>query len=248
MTALFPGFLKRAIYRWFFKYRIGRNVRIGIAFLDCESLEIEDETRIGHGTVFWRCARTKIGSNVVIGPFNLFRGGTRIELGDWSMVLRMNVINAIPDHDCTNEPDSSFLVGYGSVITAEHRIDFTDRVQIGRRSILGGRNSSIWTHNRREGHPVTIGDYAYVGSEIRMAPGASVPDYCIVGIGSVITRSITEPYSLIAGVPARRVRDLDDDDRELVFGKTRKDLPDEDLSNMQDSISDESVKDKPKSS
>ncbi|MBK9316899.1 MAG: hypothetical protein IPM55_22035 [Acidobacteria bacterium] len=143
------------------------------------------------------------------------------------MVLRLNVINAIPDHDCTNEPDSSFLVGYGSVITAEHRIDFTDRVSIGRRSILGGRNSSIWTHNRREGHPVTIGDYAYVGSEIRMAPGASVPDCCIVGIGAVVTRPIEEPWSLIAGVPAKRVRELDDDDRELVFGKTRKDLPDE---------------------
>lgn len=226
LTALLPGFLKRPVYRWFFGYRIGRKARIGIAYLDCDSLEIGDDTRIGHAAVFWRCGETKIGSHVVIGPLNLFRGGRRILLDDWSMVLRLNVINAIPDHDCTNEPDSSFLVGWGSVITAEHRIDFTDRVSIGRESILGGRNSSIWTHNRREGRPVTIGDHAYVGSEIRMAPGASVPDCCIVGIGSVITRPITEPNSLIAGVPAKRVRDLDDDDRELVFGKTRKDLPD----------------------
>ena len=227
LTALLPGFLKRPVYRWCFGYRIGKNVRIGIAYLDCAQMEIGDDTRIGHGVVFWRCGRVRLGSHVVIGPLNLFRGGTRIELDDYAMVLRLNVINAIPDHDCTNEPDSSFLVGYGSVITAEHRIDFTGRVSIGRGSILGGRNSSIWTHNRREGRPVTIGDYAYVGSEIRMAPGASVPDYCIVGIGSVVTRPIDEPYSLIAGVPAKRVRELDDDDRELVFGKTRKDLPDE---------------------
>lgn len=227
MTALLPGGLKRAAYRWLFGYRIGRNVRIGMALLDCQSLTIGDDTSIGHGVVFWRCGKFQVGQHVIIGPLNLFRGGVRLTLEDYALVMRLNVINAIPDNDCTNEPDSTFELGFGSVITAEHRIDFTDRVSIGRRSILGGRNSSIWTHNRRAGVAVEIGDYCYVGSEIRMAPGARVPDCSIVGLGAVITKPLAEPYSLYAGVPAKRKRALDDDDLELIFGKTRPDLPDE---------------------
>lgn len=232
LTALLPGFLKRAIYQYGFGYRIGRNVRIGIAFLDCRNLTIDDGASISHGVVLWRCGNFQIGKHVSIGPINLFRGGDTLTLEDYATVLRLNVINAISDNDCTNQPDSTFYLGYGSVITAEHRIDFTDRVSIGKRSILGGRNSSIWTHNRRSGVTVEIGDYCYVGSEIRMAPGARVPDCCIVGLGTVITKPLNDPFSLIAGVPARRQRALNEEDCELIFGKTRPDLPDEPVPRM----------------
>ena len=132
LTALLPGFLKRPVYRWCFGYRIGRGVRIGLALLDCSNLTVEEGARISHGAVFLKCGRVYIGKNAVIGMLNLFRGGENIRLDDYSMVIRMNVINAIPDNDCTNDPDSSFYLGYGSVVTAEHRIDFTDRVSIGR--------------------------------------------------------------------------------------------------------------------
>lgn len=227
LLAVMPGPLKRLGYKWFFGYRIGRRVRIGIVFLDCVHLTIEDDAKISHGVAFLRCGEVHIGEHASIGPLNLFRGGERIHLGDYSLVLRLNVINAIPDHDCVNDPDSSFYLGYGSVVTAEHRIDFTARVSIGRCSIFGGRNSSIWTHNRRDGLPVEIGDYCYVGSEIRMAPGTRIPDCCIVGLGSVVTHRLGESYSLIAGVPAKSQRSLTADDYELIFGKTRRDLPDE---------------------
>jgi acetyltransferase-like isoleucine patch superfamily enzyme len=227
VTALLPNFLKRTVYRRIFGFRIGSGVRIGLACLDCVKLTIGDNSTIAHGAVFLRCGDVAIGSNVRIGPANLFRGGDHLELGDYSQVLRLNVINAIPDNDASNQPDSSFYLGYGSIITSEHRIDFTDRVRIGRRSILGGRNSSLWTHNRKAGYGIEIGDYCYVGSEIRMAPGSRIPDCCIVGIGSVVTKPLTRGYSLIAGVPARTIRGLDTDDLELIFGKTRPDLPDE---------------------
>jgi acetyltransferase-like isoleucine patch superfamily enzyme len=226
-TALLPNLLKRPIYRICFGYTIGRNVRIGVAFLDCAKFSIDDDARIAHGVAFLRCGDVRIGKHAVIGLLNLFRGGERIELGDYSLVIRQNIINAIPDNDCTNNPAPSFYLGYGSVVTAEHRIDFTDRVTIGRCSIFGGRNSTIWTHNRRTGKPVEIGNYCYVGSEIRMAPGAKIPDCCIVGLGSVVTGAHEESYCLIAGVPAKKRRKLTADDYELIFGKTRSDLPDQ---------------------
>jgi acetyltransferase-like isoleucine patch superfamily enzyme len=227
VTAILPGILKRPVYRICFGYQIGDNVKIGLAFLDCAKLAIADHARISHGVAFLRCGDVEIGKHAIIGLLNLFRGGDRISLGDYSLVIRQNIINAIPDNDCTNNPDPSFYLGYGSVVTAEHRIDFTDRVSIGRCSIFGGRNSTIWTHNRRTGKPVEIGNHCYIGSEIRMAPGAKIPDCCIVGLGSVVTNAHSESYSLFAGVPAKKRRILTSDDYELIFGKTRNDLPDQ---------------------
>lgn len=227
-TALIPfQGPKRLAYRLVFGYEIARTARIGLAYLDCKNLRVGENTRIAHGAVFLHCGDVAIGQNVLIGPANLFRGGELLELEDYSQVMRLNVINAIPDNDCVNAPDSRFKLGYGSVITAEHRIDFTDKVTIGRCSTFGGRNSSIWTHNRRSGLPVTIGDYCYIGSEIRMAPGTTVPDCSIVGIGSVLAKPISESWSLIAGVPAKRRRAIKNEDAELLFGKTRPDLPDQ---------------------
>jgi acetyltransferase-like isoleucine patch superfamily enzyme len=227
LAAPLPGFAKKLIYRYGYGYQIGRDVKLGVCFLDCTELRIADHARIGHGVALVRCGSVDIGAHADIGPLNLVRGGERVRLGDYAQILRQNVINAIPDHDCTNHPDSTFDLGYGAIVTAEHRIDFTDRVTIGRCTIFGGRNSSIWTHNRRTGSPVEIGSYCYIGSEIRMAPGARVPDCSVVGMGAVVTSAQAETFSLYAGVPARRVRALAPDDHELIFGKTRKDLPDQ---------------------
>jgi carbonic anhydrase/acetyltransferase-like protein (isoleucine patch superfamily) len=110
---------------------------------------------------------------------------------------------------------------------ASHKVDFTDRVEFGKRVILGGRNSSIWTHNRQSTQPVKIGEKTYLGSEIRVAPGGSIPAKCIVGMGSVVTNSFEKEYMLIAGVPAKELKELDEAGRLLTEKKTRNDLPDD---------------------
>jgi serine acetyltransferase len=166
-------------------------------------------------------------NHVRIGHLNIIRGGDEVRLGQYSEIIRMNEINSIPDPDVVNETDPRFLLGDGSIITAGHKVDFTDRVDIGRRTILGGRNSSLWTHNRQRTRPIKIGSFTYIGSEIRVAPGGSVPSRCIVGIGSVITTELTEEGYLIAGVPAKAIKELDDTDKFLIQRKTRPDLPEE---------------------
>jgi acetyltransferase-like isoleucine patch superfamily enzyme len=126
-----------------------------------------------------------------------------------------------------NPVEPRLFLGAGSIVTTGHKIDFTDRVSIGRRTIIGGRNSSLWTHNRQRTRPIDIGEFAYVGSEIRMAPGSSVPSRCIVGIGSVITGKIEAEEWLIAGVPAKPIKELSSEDRFLIERRTRPDLPDD---------------------
>jgi acetyltransferase-like isoleucine patch superfamily enzyme len=227
VIALLPSFLKRAAYRAFFGYRIGKRVRIGLSIIDAGKCEIQDDVRIGHLNVFTRVKVLSIGDHARVGHLNVFRGGDEISLGRYAEVIRLNEINSIPDPEVVNPVEPRFLLGDGSIITAGHKIDFTDRVSIGKRTILGGRNSSLWTHNRQRTMPIEIGDFAYIGSEIRVAPGGAIPSRCIVGIGAVITKPLQDEQFLIGGVPAKAIRPLSEEDQFLITRKTRRDLPDE---------------------
>jgi len=227
MAGILPGFLKIPVFRLVFGYRIGRGVRIGVSLVDAREVDLGDGTRIGHFNAILRVGRVETGRHARIGTLNLIRGGERVRIGDYASVMRFNVLNAIPDHDCTTEPVSRLEIGAGAVVVSGHRVDFTDTITLGQNVIVGGRNSSLWTHNRQETAPITIGDFCYLGSEVRLAPGASLPDECILGIGSVLTSQITESRSLVAGVPARVVRPLSEKDLAHVHRKTRGDIPDD---------------------
>ena len=227
VCAVLPSFLKRPIYRLCFGYTIGKRVRIGISIIDAGTCRIDDDVQMGHFNVVTRVQKITIKDHARIGHLNIIRGGEEVSLGRYCEIIRMNEINSIPDPDVVNKIDPVFHLGDGSIVTTGHKIDFTDRVEIGRRVILGGRNSSIWTHNRQRTLPITIGSLVYMGSEIRMAPGSAVPARSIVGIGSVITAALTEEGKLIAGVPAKTIKELSQEDQFLIERKTRPDLPDD---------------------
>ena len=227
LIALFPSFIKRSLYRFLFGYKIGQRVKIGFSILDIKQCIIDNDVSIGHFNLFIKVNKISIGNFAKVGHLNIIRGGDNIELGDYSTILRFNEINAIRNPRAVNEVDSTFILGPGSILAASHKIDFTDKVELGKCVILGGRNSSLWTHNREETKPILIGDYSYIGSEIRVAPGAEIPSNCIVGMGAVITKKFTEEYFLIGGVPAQKVKPLDDDGKALLRYKTRPDLPDD---------------------
>lgn len=227
IVAFFPLPLKRVTYRHLLGYRIGKNVTIGLSIIDAADCVIEDSVTIGHFNLVIGVKKLVVGDHVKIGHLNIIRGGDEVNLGRYSEIMRRNEINSIPEPEIVNVADPRFFLGEGSIITAEHKIDFTDRVRIGRRSILGGRNSSLWTHNRQRTMPIEIGSLAYIGSEIRVAPGGTIPSRCIVGIGSVITAELAEEGYLFAGVPAKPVKELTEEDRFLIERKTRQDLPDD---------------------
>jgi putative colanic acid biosynthesis acetyltransferase WcaF len=77
------------------------------------------------------------------------------------------------------------LSSHVSVYTRQHDIDSPDFAEIG--------------------GPVEIGDYAYIGSHAIVLPGVTIGRGGVVGAGSVVTKDV-EPYTLVAGVPARFVR------------------------------------------
>ena len=222
-----PMPVARLCYRWFFGYKIGKRVRIGFSIIDAGHCEIGDDVKIGHFNIFSGTTDLFIGDHTRIGVLNIFRGGNSIQIGKYCEVLRLNEFNSIPEPETVNVADPTFVLGDGCMIGASHKIDFTDRVEFGNSVILGGRNSSVWTHNRQMTMPVSIGDHSYLGSEIRIAPGGSVAANCVVGIGAVITKQLKKEYQLVAGVPAHEVKELGEEGRFLVERKTRNDLPDD---------------------
>ena len=76
---------------------------------------------------------------------------------------------------------------------------------------MAGIGSQIWTHgslHTKTGKKldVKLGNGIYIGSGCCIAPGVSIKDDCLIGLGSVITTSFDTENCLIAGNPAKLVK------------------------------------------
>lgn len=224
VVALLPRPVKLFVYRAVFKYRIGARVRIGFSILDVAECDIADDVQIGHGNLITRVDHLTLGDHARIGHLNIIRGGKEVTIKRYADILRLNEINSILDPRVDRPVDPRFVLGTGSTITTGHKVDFTDRVDIGRMTVLGGRHSSLWTHARQQTGPITIGEWNYLGSEIRVAPGTSIGSRCIVGMGAVVVSSFPDA-TVIGGVPAKAIREVEERDRPLLEWQPRPDLP-----------------------
>lgn len=56
------------------------------------------------------------------------------------------------------------------------------------------------------GGPVIIGDRAWIGFRALILPGVTVGEGAVVGAGAVVAHDV-DPYSIVAGIPARKVGD-----------------------------------------
>jgi acetyltransferase-like isoleucine patch superfamily enzyme len=226
--ALLPSPLKVLIYRHLFGYRIGQKTTIGCSlFVGVAGCDIGNDVTIGHFNVFFSVEQVRVGDHGRIGWLNLFRGGKLVELGAYTTILRRNVMNSIIDPDAANPTTPELILGEGVVITTGHWLDFTDQIQVGPHTIIGGRNSSLWTHNRDRTRPILLGHHCYLGSEIRIAPGVQLAACSIVALGSVLLKSVAQTGCVISGNPAIMSRPLEKRDWTLISRKTRRDIPDE---------------------
>lgn len=91
---------------------------------------------------------------------------------------------------------SSYLAAIGSRHTVHYPSTFA--VSRGPYAFLGQAADEVGD--------IVIGNDVWVGARVVVLPGVHIADGCVVGAGSVVTSSLSEPYGIYAGNPARLLR------------------------------------------
>ena len=143
--------------------------------------------------------------------FALRRAGLRIG-------LRSGILGPI-DFTGAGDIRELFSVGEDTFISGPLHVDLGAEVRIGSRVQLGHHvvlltiNHDMGPSSARCGPqvmaPITIGDGVWIASRVTILPGVTIGDGAVVASGAVVSRDV-EPNTLVAGVPARVVRVLDD--------------------------------------
>lgn len=56
--------------------------------------------------------------------------------------------------------------------------------------------------------PIKIGKFCWLGKGANILPAVQLGDFTIVGAGAIVTHSFPEGYCVIAGNPARKIKEL----------------------------------------
>lgn len=111
---------------------------------------------------------------------------------------------------------NSISIGNNSLIGPDCRLILGAEIKIGN-DVQIGPNTTILTGNhvfsdpnipfRLQGsthHPVTIEDDVWIAANVTILPGVIIGRSSVVGAGAVVTKDV-EPYSIVAGNPARTI-------------------------------------------
>ena len=148
----------------------------------------------------------RLGSGVHVAPTAVVIGDVEIgrDSSVWFHTVIRGDVHRIRIGERTNVQDGCVLHVTGGV----HPLFIGNDVSIGHRAVV---------------HGCTLSDRVLVGIGAVVLDGARIGEESIVGAGAVVTEGAAfPPRSLLLGVPARRVRDLTDEDLARVL-RTRDD-------------------------
>lgn len=116
----------------------------------------------------------------------------------WMNAVLRGDVNSIRVGSCSNVQDCSVLHGQRNL----YSVTVGDWVTI-------GHNATV--------HGCTVEDMCVIGMGARVLNGSRIGEGSIIAAGSVVAeRTIVPPRTLWAGVPAKRRREITDEDRELI--------------------------------
>jgi acetyltransferase-like isoleucine patch superfamily enzyme len=142
----------------------------------------------------------------ISGAIVLEAAGARVVIGDRTHVGGGSLLDAA---DAIVVGDD-VLVAFGALIIDHdsHSLDFAQRSSDVADWIKGRKD---WTHVARSA--VHIEDKVWVGTRAMVLKGVRLGEGCVVAAGAVVTQDVA-PWTLVAGVPARVVRELPRVDRD----------------------------------
>lgn len=97
----------------------------------------------------------------------------------------------------------------GCYITGRGGLAIGDYTQIGPNVVIVTANHDIYDLRKHFEAPVKIGRYCWLGAGSKIMPGVELGDFTVVAAGAVVTRSFPEGFCVLAGVPAKSVKQID---------------------------------------
>lgn len=156
-------------------------------------------------------SRLQLGERARIGPFNVVRNVSLLAMDSHSEIGQWNWISAAPFllEGADSLLAGNFKLGSHSSITSRHYFDASGGIDVEEFVTIAGVRSVFMSHgiDVQDGvldvAPISVRRYSMVGGSCSFVLGATVPEYSVVAMGSVVTAGLTEPDSLYAGVPAK---------------------------------------------
>jgi acetyltransferase-like isoleucine patch superfamily enzyme len=115
--------------------------------------------------------------------------------------------------DCTR----GLKMGAKSVINENCRLDPRGGIAIGSNVSISGETIILTADHDPDSEmfvgrhkPVTILDRAWIGTRALILPGVSIGEGAVVAAGTVVTKNVA-PYTIVAGVPAKVIRQRSND-------------------------------------
>lgn len=195
-----PWRMRRRLLVWRYHWHIDPSAHIGMSIILAKEVELCRNSRILSFVLCRRIDRLYLGEDAGIASLTFITGYPTGENSAFSH---------LSDRHC------ELVLERSSGITSRHYVDCNGGIYVGAFTTIAGVRSQILTHsidvyrNRQDAKPVRFGRYCFVGTGCIILPGAVLPDYCILGAGSVLNKSYTDGGMLYAGVPAIPRKALD---------------------------------------
>lgn len=114
-----------------------------------------------------------------------------------------NIINIGRDFRSTAPVKIQLCQGSGNItIGAECLFSWEIEIRVGDWHTITDTNGETINHNQ----DVTIGNHVWCGSNVMILKGAVIPDNCVIGTRSLITRKFDTTNCVIAGQPAKVIK------------------------------------------
>ena len=200
LICFLPWKLRRTVLIRCFGYKIAKSAHIGLSFIYPKYLEMREGASIGHLNVAVHLEELILGENSSIGRQNWITGFPMSNKRHFARNAKRR---------------ASLIVGKESAITKQHHLDCTDLISIGDYTTIAGYRSTFLTHaidvyeNMQSCHPIVIGDYCFVSTDVRILGGSKLPNRSFLGAGAVLNKRFVEELSLYAGVRAEKKKTID---------------------------------------
>src|SRR6478672_4126839 len=98
----------------------------------------------------------------------------------------------------------------GCYIHGVNKIFIGDYTQIAPNVGLMSGNHDLYDFRvQTAGNPIIIGKHCWIGMGVVILPEVVLGDFTIVGAGAIVTKSFPEGHCVIAGNPAKKIKDLE---------------------------------------